>query len=34
MPELNAYLGYPVALGLMLLVAIGTIVFFKRKKWL
>jgi magnesium transporter len=34
MPELNAYFGYPLALALMLLVAVGTIIFFKRKKWL
>lgn len=34
MPELKAYWGYPVALGVMALVALGTILFFKRKKWL
>jgi len=34
MPELNAYLGYPIALGLMFLVAVATIIFFKKKKWL
>jgi magnesium transporter len=34
MPELEWSLGYPFAIGLMLAVAIGMIVFFKRKKWL
>lgn len=34
MPELKWYLGYPVALGLMAAVAIATVIFFKRKKWL
>ena len=34
MPELEWPLGYPFAICLMLAVAIGMIVFFKRKKWL
>jgi magnesium transporter len=34
MPELEWRLGYPFAICLMLAVAIGMIVFFKRKKWL
>ena len=34
MPELEWPLGYPFAICLILAVAIGMIVFFKRKKWL
>jgi magnesium transporter len=34
MPELKAYYGYPASLLFMLAVAVGLIVFFKRKKWL
>jgi magnesium transporter len=34
MPELNLELGYPVALGLMLLAGIAPYWFFKRKGWL
>ena len=34
MPELRWFLGYPFALGLMLLTVIGMIVYFRRKKWL
>lgn len=34
MPELNAYYGYPAALGLMAVVAIGTFVFFRWKRWI
>lgn len=33
MPELNYYLGYPMVLSLMLLIALGLFVYFKRKKW-
>ncbi len=33
MPELNWPLGYPFALGIMLLIFLGMIVFFKRKDW-
>ncbi len=33
MPELNWYLGYPLALGLMTTLGIGMVVYFKRKKW-
>jgi magnesium transporter len=33
MPELNWYFGYPMALGLMALVAGGMLYFFKRKGW-
>jgi magnesium transporter len=34
MPELHSPYGYPFALGLMLLVGIGLVVFFRRRKWL
>lgn len=33
MPELHWYWGYPYALGLMLVVAVGMLVYFKRKGW-
>jgi magnesium transporter len=33
MPELNWYFGYPFALGIMLMVIIVMLIFFKRKKW-
>lgn len=33
MPELNWYLGYPLALGLMAAVAVGMLYYFKRKGW-
>ncbi len=34
MPELNWAMGYPVALGGMALIAIGMVVYFKRKGWI
>lgn len=34
MPELRWFFGYPFALGVMLLMAVGMFVYFKRKKWL
>lgn len=34
MPELEWYLGYPMAIGLMMLSAAGTYMFFKWKRWL
>jgi magnesium transporter len=34
MPELNFVFGYPMALGVMALTAIGLVVYFKRKNWL
>ncbi|MCM2971373.1 magnesium/cobalt transporter CorA [Larsenimonas suaedae] len=34
MPELNLTLGYPMALGMMCLSALGTYSFFKWKRWL
>ncbi|HSS65523.1 MAG TPA: magnesium/cobalt transporter CorA [Gammaproteobacteria bacterium] len=34
MPELGWYLGYPFALGLMVLVAVGLVLYFKHKGWL
>ena len=34
MPELGWYLGYPLALGLMLAVAAGLLAYFRRKGWL
>ena len=33
MPELNWYFGYPFALGIMLLIGTGMMIYFKRKKW-
>ncbi len=33
MPELEWTLGYPWALGLMVLAAIGPIIYFRRKGW-
>jgi magnesium transporter len=34
MPELNWAFGYLVAIGIMIITALGMIVYFKRKKWL
>ncbi|MBI3057258.1 MAG: hypothetical protein HYY77_24895 [Betaproteobacteria bacterium] len=34
LPELEWYFGYPLALVLMLIVAIGPILYLKRKGWL
>jgi magnesium transporter len=34
MPELGARYGYPVAIGLMVAVALGLLVYFRRKGWL
>ncbi|MCP1198791.1 magnesium/cobalt transporter CorA [Notoacmeibacter sp. MSK16QG-6] len=34
MPELSLYFGYPTALGLMLIIALGLIWYFRRKGWL
>jgi magnesium transporter len=34
MPELEWYYGYPLIMASMLLIAIGMVVYFKRKKWL
>jgi len=34
MPELNWYFGYPFALGLMVLVALGQLFYFWRKGWM
>jgi magnesium transporter len=34
MPELHSRLGYPLALGAMVSVAVGMIVFFQRRGWL
>jgi len=33
MPEIEWTYGYPAALGLMLIVALGLVLYFKRKKW-
>ena len=33
MPELEWTFGYPWALGLMLLAAIGPLIYFRRKGW-
>jgi magnesium transporter len=34
MPELHWRLGYPYALGLMVLVAVALYVLFKRRRWI
>ncbi len=34
MPELDSRLGYPIVIVISLLIVIGSIIFFKRKKWL
>ena len=34
MPELTWYLGYPLALGLMAMMALGMLYYFRRKGWL
>jgi len=34
MPELGLYWGYPLALGLMALVAAGLLFFFRRRGWI
>jgi len=34
MPELHWFLGYPLAIGLMLAAATGTYIYFKRQGWL
>ena len=34
MPELDAYYGYPAALALMALIALGLVAYFRWKKWL
>jgi magnesium transporter len=34
MPELNWYLGYPLALGLMVVVVLGMLFYFRRKRWI
>ncbi|MGM0381010.1 MAG: magnesium/cobalt transporter CorA [bacterium] len=34
MPELNAYWGYPAVVALMIVLALGMVVFFKKKNWL
>ncbi|MCX6005090.1 MAG: hypothetical protein NT082_05395 [Chloroflexi bacterium] len=34
MPELESPLGYPAVLLLMLAVAVGMLIYFRRKKWI
>jgi magnesium transporter len=34
MPELNWYWGYPVSIGLMVVVTLLMLIYFKRKRWL
>lgn len=34
MPELNWYWGYPFSLGIMAVIAVSLVVYFRRKKWL
>jgi magnesium transporter len=33
MPELDWYFGYPLAIGIMVVMAFGMFIYFKRKKW-
>ena len=33
MPELAFYWGYPITMGLMFIIALGMVIYFKRKKW-
>ena len=34
MPELNDPLGYPVVLAIMLLIAVGMLIYFRKKRWI
>jgi magnesium transporter len=34
MPELRFSYGYPVVMGVMLLIAAGMLIFFKRHRWI
>ena len=34
MPEIESPYGYPVVLGVMLLIALGMLAFFRRRKWI
>ena len=34
MPELESRWGYPVVIAVSILVALGCLIFFKKKKWL
>lgn len=34
MPELNWYYGYPTIMGIMLLLSLGMLYYFRRKKWI
>ena len=34
MPELHWRYGYPFALGLMVMVSVGLVVYLRRRKWL
>lgn len=34
MPELDSEWGYPIAITVSLLIVVGSLVFFKLKKWL
>lgn len=34
MPELNWYLGYPFALGLMVVLVLGMLFYFRRRRWI
>jgi len=34
MPELESPWGYPAVLALMVIIAVGMLFFFRRKKWL
>ena len=34
MPELNWAMGYPAALGAMVLIALAMLIYFKRKNWI
>ena len=34
MPELNHPLGYPAVLAFMLIVAVGMLIYFRKKRWI
>ena len=34
MPELDSHFGYPIVIGVSISIVVGSLIFFKRKKWL
>ena len=34
MPELHWYYGYPIVIGIMIVIVIGMLIYFKRMDWL